>query len=94
MKRKSYPPVGPFSPPTPSEAEQSENMPMAVARDMDKQGDDSFLSTSAPLDAGLPTPTPHGERAETRRDENRARESPEGYGPTDENGFRQLLDEE
>lgn len=92
-KKKRFAPVGPFAPPTPSEAEQERGMPMAVARDM-QTTDDTAMPTSAPNDPGLPTPTPHGRDVRDRDDENRAHERPDGYSAIDENGWRRLEDED
>lgn len=112
MKKKRIEPVGPFAPPTPSEADQREGLPMAAARDEDARMI-SFLPTTQSADQMAPdvaeryrdpqltkpprgagAPTPHGRRVEDRHDENRAAESPPGYTPVDENGWRRLQDED
>lgn len=91
--------VGPFAPPTPSEAEVADHLPMAVANDL-QTPHDAFMPTTASLDAFDPEvaarhrahPPPRGAASSpttTTRDENRAQEKPEGYTDVDKLGFRQ-----
>ncbi|HEX2022367.1 MAG TPA: hypothetical protein VHH36_06610 [Candidatus Thermoplasmatota archaeon] len=90
-KRKPIPPMGPYAPPRPSEAEREEAEPMAVARDKETT-DDAFMPTSAPLDSYDPEVAlrhaAHPTRFARTRRENRAQEEPPGYSETDERGFR------
>lgn len=113
-KKRAYPPQGPFSPPRPSEAEQVEGEPMAVANDKATQHGESFLPTTASHDQWSAETarvyrdpnlertashgrsghaTPHGDRAETRSDENRRMESPRGYTQPDDGGRVHLKDD-
>lgn len=46
-----------------------------------------------PSDVGRPSPTPHGEKPETRTDENKRAEDPEEYEDAPQHGYRQLKDE-
>jgi hypothetical protein len=89
VKKKRIDPVGPFAPPTPSEAEQDEQgEPMAVANDKQTIHGESFVPTTAP--DGPKEPTPHGRDVRERHDQNRAEESPPDYTPPDEQGFAHL----
>lgn len=96
-KRKRYPPVGPFAPALPTQAEDERSVPMAVARDITTPHD-AFMPTTASHDAY--TDKAPGARASIAsmlprsHEENRAAERPAGYSAIDENGFRHLLDED
>ncbi|HUR68166.1 MAG TPA: hypothetical protein VM370_02890 [Candidatus Thermoplasmatota archaeon] len=92
-------PVGPFAPPTPSEAEDDEvGEPMAVAGD--KQGsetDESFVPTTASKDQYAPDVAERykqvpgaargGAGVTESRKENRAAEKPAEYSEPDERGW-------
>ena len=53
-KPRKHPPTGPFAPPTPAEAEQTEGEPMAVANDKQTRQDESFHPTTASADQMAP----------------------------------------
>lgn len=101
-RKKPNPPVGPYAPPTPSEAERTQGEPMAVARDKETLND-AFLPTSAPLDAYSQEVADayraHGSGARgvtESRKENARMEDPPGYTEPDKQSFRRpkLGDEE
>jgi len=86
--------VGPFSPPLPTDVEASRPEPMAVAWDKQQTHGESFVATSAPMDAydedvarrykQVPAKDmmPHSD-AEKRRET----EHPSGHTDPDDNGF-------
>lgn len=55
---------------------------------MDEEVARKYRDPNLAADRPHRTPTPHGEDVKARRDENRAREKPEGYSEIDEDGFR------
>lgn len=75
-ERKKFAPVGPFAPPTPSEAEQSRGEPMAVANDKETIHSDSHMPTTASTDAMAP------DVARKYRDPNMDRGNVGGSSPT------------
>lgn len=96
-------PMGPYSPPLPSEAEQDQGEPMAVARDKQNPYGESFLPTTADLDqfdADVARRYKQVREGTTgagvteSREENRAQERPEGYTRRDENGWKKLAEME
>lgn len=75
-ERRKFAPVGPFAPPTPSEAEQSRGEPMAVANDRTTVHSDSHMPTTASTDAM------DAEVARKYRDPNMGRGGVGGGSPT------------
>lgn len=99
MKRK-YEPIGPFEPPTPTEVESSGPEPMAVARDKQQTHGESFLATSAPMDAyddevaRRYKQVPASQMMPKSRNEKRAAEHPKGYTEPDKDGWAKPTGEE
>ncbi|HET6404191.1 MAG TPA: hypothetical protein VFH78_06050 [Candidatus Thermoplasmatota archaeon] len=98
-RRSAYGTVGTDDPTRPSEAEQSEAEPMAVANDKTTIHGESFLPSTASLDQydeevarrykGLPQ-EPLSKGTTSSRKENRAMEDPPGYEVEEETGWKKL----
>lgn len=92
--------TGPFAPPTPSEAEGRDREPMAVANDKQQTHGESFVATSAPLDAYDPEvarrykQVPAREMMARSKRETRAAERPDGFTTPDEQGWAKPTGEE
>ena len=93
-------PVGPFQPTLPKIAEQRGNEPMAVANDKQTIHGESFLATSAPLDAyddevaRRYRQVPAAQMRAKSDEESIAAQSPPGFTKPDERGWARLEEEE
>lgn len=93
-------PIGPFEPPLPKDAEQRLNEPMAVANDKQTIHGESFLATSAPLDAydddvaRRYKQVPAVQMKAKGDAETIAMQAPPGYTKPDERGWARPEDEE
>lgn len=94
MRRSKHSTTGPYAPPTPSEVESEEGIPMAVARDL-VTPHDAAMPTGAPLDQYDPEVArrwaAHGASGRGMtgtREENRAHEAPPpDYSDVDADGY-------
>jgi len=83
-EKKRFPPVGPYDPPLPTEADDERNEPMAVARDR-TTSEDSFMPTTAP--------TPSRERPQEERKTVAEERHPPGFRASEEPGFLEVDEE-